>query len=113
MLRKAFHSACCLTYGFSVCEGNYHSELIALSVGRFAGSDARHVPERPTVFCGRRVPKRHNGDFTKNFVDRETPRVYNPASAKNPPAGAKSLTPESNEEAPHDRRGSQSHSLPS
>ena len=58
MLRKAIHSACCLTYGFAVTESNYRAELMALSVGRLADSGVGHGPKRPTVFCGRRVPKR-------------------------------------------------------
>jgi hypothetical protein len=49
MLRKAFHSACCLTYGFAVSESNYRAGLMALSVGRFAGSGMGHVPKLPTV----------------------------------------------------------------
>ena len=72
MLRKAFHSACCLTYRFAVSESNCRAELMALSVGRFPGSGVAHVPVRPTVFCGRRVPKRRTGDFTKNYIDPET-----------------------------------------
>jgi hypothetical protein len=49
MLRKAFHSACCSTYGFAVFESNYRAGLMALSVGRFADSGIGHVPKLPTV----------------------------------------------------------------
>jgi hypothetical protein len=33
-------------------------KMTVLNVGRFAGSGVGHVPERPTGFCSRRVPKR-------------------------------------------------------
>jgi hypothetical protein len=49
MLRKAVHSACRLTYGFAVSESNYRAELMALIVGRFAGSGVGHVPKLPAV----------------------------------------------------------------
>jgi hypothetical protein len=49
MLRKAIHSACWMTYEFAVSEGNYRAKLMALRVGRFAGSGVEHAPKRPTV----------------------------------------------------------------
>jgi len=44
MSRKAFHSACCLTYGFTISGSNYRAEVTALSVGRFAGSGVWQCP---------------------------------------------------------------------
>ena len=64
MLRIAFHSACWMTYGFAVSEGNYRAELMALSVGRFAGSGVWHVPKRPKVLsvdASRNAPKVKDG----------------------------------------------------
>jgi len=47
MLRKAFHSACRLIYGFAVCECNYRAELTALNVWHFAGSGVGQCPGTP------------------------------------------------------------------
>jgi len=45
MLRKAFHPACWMTYGFAVSQSNYRAELMPLSIGRFAGSGVGYVPK--------------------------------------------------------------------
>ena len=60
MLRKAFRSACWMTYGFEMSKSNYRAALMALCVGRFAGSGVWHVPKRPKVLsvdASRNAPK--------------------------------------------------------
>jgi len=60
MLRKAFHSACWMTNRFAVSKSNYRAKLMALGVGRFAGSGVWHVPKRPKVLsvdASRNAPK--------------------------------------------------------
>jgi hypothetical protein len=39
-------------------ERNYRAEMTALQCGHLAGKGVGNVPERPTDFCGRGVPKR-------------------------------------------------------
>ena len=79
MLRKAVHSACRLTYGFAVSKSNYRAELMALIVGRFAGSGVGHVPKLPAVVsfaASRNAPQAMERRHSKR-VNRLEPFRFN------------------------------------
>jgi hypothetical protein len=79
MLRKAFHSACWMTYRFAVSESNYRAELMALSVGRFAGSGVGYVPKFHMVLWQARPETPHLTLISLTSGERRERRTPNAA----------------------------------